>query len=241
MTGREKGSLLPAAGIVTEIKAQKRHPTRVSIFIDGEFAFGVAAELCLKYNISTGELLDEQRIRRLLLDEELKTAENKAWRLLSGRAHSRRELEEKLRRYDFAEAVIAAVLQKLTDSGYLDDVQFARDFTRSRLQTRPMGKAQMRWELQQKGVPEALCEQVIEEYFHDDTVEIELAHQLYAKKKKQLRGQPPRKAREKMIRALLSRGFSRETIQAILDEDPDGLFKPAEEEHGFTDERNPLP
>ena len=240
MRGRDKNSDLPAAGRVTDIKTQKRYPSRVSVFIDGEFAFGLSAELCVQYGIRIGEDVDDERLRRILLDEEYKLAENKAWQLLSGRAHSRRELEHKLRRYEFADALIARVLDKLSAAGYLNDLQVARDYVRSRLQVRPMGRKLLLRELQQKGIPDELCEKVLSESFAEESVERELAMQLYAKKKKQLRGQPAHKAREKMARALVARGFSREAIRAVIEDDPDGLFDTTEE-HGFTDEHNSLP
>jgi regulatory protein len=41
-------------GVVTAVRAQKRDPERVAVFIDGEFAFGLAADIAIREGLRKG-------------------------------------------------------------------------------------------------------------------------------------------------------------------------------------------
>ena len=56
---------------------------------------------------------------------DLAAAKQKAYRLLSLRPHSEKELEKKLREKGFPAVVIKEALEKLHDLKYLNDASFA--------------------------------------------------------------------------------------------------------------------
>ena len=39
---------------VTALEPQKRHPNRRSVFVDGEYAFGLDEETCVKMKLAAG-------------------------------------------------------------------------------------------------------------------------------------------------------------------------------------------
>ena len=53
-------------GTVTSIEMQKHAATRYSIFLDGEFAFGIGRDLLLESGIARGEHLDRERLDAIL-------------------------------------------------------------------------------------------------------------------------------------------------------------------------------
>jgi len=86
-----------------------------------------------------------------------------ALRALGGREHSTGELRDKLRRRGDA-ADVEAVLQKLRESGYLDDRRFATGYAAARLENN-LGKMRVVRDLRQRRVAPELAEQIAEQTY----------------------------------------------------------------------------
>jgi regulatory protein len=73
-------------------------------------------------------------------------------RLLTARARTRAELEDRLAKRGYPEAVTARVLDRLADVGLIDDADFAEQWVRSRRLHAGKGKRALAAELRTKGV-----------------------------------------------------------------------------------------
>src|ERR1700759_695471 len=73
-------------------------------------------------------------------------------RLLTARARSRAELAGQLTKRGYPDDVSARVLDRLTEVGLLDDVDFAEQWVHSRLANAGKGKRALAAELHTKGV-----------------------------------------------------------------------------------------
>src|SRR5512138_1206235 len=89
------------------------------------------------------------------------SAQKKAYRLLALRGHSEAELRDKLRKGGFSDAVIAPVLLRCRELGYLDDGKFARQRARELAVNRLLGDRRIALDLRGKGIPEELCREAI--------------------------------------------------------------------------------
>ncbi len=94
-----------------------------------------------------------------------------AVRLLGVRAHSAVELGRKLGRRGFDEHTVGSVLTRLTEQGYLDDSEFARQLVSHR--SRGRGGAAIAAELASKGVGRSVAQAAVARL--DPEVEIEAA------------------------------------------------------------------
>jgi len=134
------------------------------------------------------------------------TLRRAAMDLLARREHSRAELLDKLQR-KFPENVeaFAQVLDQLALDGLLDDERFTEAYIRYR-RTRGVGPLLIRQELRQKGIDGATLESALD-LQSDDWHE-----SLLALMDKKTHGTvPPKsdvKARQKLYRALLAKGYS---------------------------------
>lgn len=79
--------------------AEPHGKSLVALFIDGEKAADLDAEIYLKSGLHLGDDLDEEQLHELLLASDTRRAEQKAMNLLSFRAHSEKELARKLGRF----------------------------------------------------------------------------------------------------------------------------------------------
>ncbi len=133
-------------------------------------------------------------------------AEKKAYRLLTLRAHSEQELRGKLRQGGFPELVIAGVLEKCRELGYLDDGAFARQRARDLSVNRLLGDRRIALDLREKGIPEELSRQAIAE-IREEISEEEAVDRLLRKKMRGRATGDDERETARMARRLLGNGF----------------------------------
>jgi regulatory protein len=157
---------------------------------------------------------------------DLHQALQKAYRLLSLRAHSAREIEKKLRERGFPAAVVKEALEKLHDLKYLDDHSFASQWVRNLAANKLWGNRKIIASLQEKGVAAHLIGEAIEEIRQEIPEEEAVA--LFIKKKitgKKINLQDIREKR-RIMQNLLARGFPAGLILIKLGKIPE------EDSHG---------
>lgn len=152
---------------------------------------------------------------RLSKEEQKKQAKEKAFKLLSIRARSERELKDKLKARGFESVIIEEVISDCKRLNLLDDRKFALSWIEGRLSSKPAGKIVFRQELFKKGIKKDLIEEVISESFQD-LDETELARKLLERKKKSLKNLEETKAKKRMTDFLLRRGFSYDVINEVI-------------------------
>ncbi len=134
-------------------------------------------------------------------------AEKKAFRLLTLRAHSEKELAAKLHERGFAEDVVAGVLEKCRELGYLNDGEFARQRARELAVNRLLGDRRIVLDLREKGIPEVLSRQAIAEVRAEIGEEKAIEINLHGKGRAKALDAMDEKKKARLIRNLLGKGF----------------------------------
>jgi regulatory protein len=111
------------------------------------------------------------------------------------------------------EAVIAAVVARLHEYGYLDDAAFAETYARLRQENEKLGQRRVRQDLQQKGVNKELIAETLEARY-GQTNEEALARQHLERKR--IRKPENEKETARVMRRLVTAGFSTGVIYKIL-------------------------
>jgi regulatory protein len=89
-------------------------------------------------------------------------------RILGYRPRTRKEVVDRLERRFSSDAAQQAV-ERLEQSGYLDDADFARSWRRSREADRPRSASLIRRELEQRGVSREVAEEAVADLDEDDS------------------------------------------------------------------------
>ena len=199
--------------IITKIEAQKRNPKRRSVFIDGEFAFGLDEEVLYKSGLKKGESLTQQRIEEITEEERKKEAKDIALKFLSFRRRTEKQVREKLKKKEFDERTIDTTIDKLKEFDLINDLEFAFSWVKDRLAYKPRGKKLLRQELWKKGIRKDIIEQVTEELCQDEDKK---ALELVEKTRKRYKNLEPKVAKRRMFNLLLRRGFSYEISRQAL-------------------------
>lgn len=147
--------------------------------------------------------------------QTLQRAKQQAYRLLTYRSQTSSELSERLQQRGYTTTIVAEVLRQLAADGYIDDRRVALDWARYRLQAKPLGRRRLAWELQRRGIPSELLEEVLREVY-SEVDEAMLAEQAARKRlgSKELPLSP--RERQRFTRYLMSLGFEGGTITATL-------------------------
>jgi regulatory protein len=148
-------------------------------------------------------------------DKEHTRAKNAAYRLLTYRPRSRAEIEAKLRDKEFNDAIIGAVLADLARFGYVNDLQFARDWTRSRIRLQGFGRRRIGQELRNKGIDRETIREVFAEVFSEET-ESETARRVVEKRLNTMKSLDRETRRRRLAGFLERKGFSFEIIRTVL-------------------------
>jgi regulatory protein len=139
------------AGTVTAVEFQKRSRSdRVNVRIDGAFAFSLGASEGLR--LTTGEALDEARVRELMERDVIERAYQRAARFLAARPRSTLEVRRRLRLAGIQDEPAQQAIERLQREGHLDDAEFASYWVGQRQAFRPRGPRGLRSELRAKGV-----------------------------------------------------------------------------------------
>ena len=203
---------------ITSLPPQKHDPDRLSVFVDGEFRMGVAAEVALAANLRVGDEVDEARLLELERRDRTWQAREAALRLLAVRPRSAVELARRLRMKGYGAEVAEEVIGRLRELGLMDDAVFAGMLARDRVRLRPQGSRRLANELRQKGVDEETARTAIRETMEgEETDERELARRAAARWKPRP-GEEPGRARRRLHGFLARRGFDGDVIREVMDE-----------------------
>lgn len=187
---------------ITAIKAQKRNRQRVSIYLDGEYAFGLSRFVAGW--LEPGRKLTEAEIVKLQEEDTYEIAFQKALQFINYRPRSVSETRRRLSEKGFEEEVIETTVNRLVEKHLLNDLQFARLWIENRNTFRPRSNSLLAYELRLKGVSDDLIAQALESFGGDQT---ELAYQTGIKKAKQCQDENRLDFLKKVGGYLSRRGF----------------------------------
>lgn len=200
-------------GFITKIETLPRMKRRLVVYVDGERLGVIAAALAREKGLSEGAALSDQDWQQLM-EAEISPAFDLSLYYLGLRARTRHEMEAYLKRRQYAPQVIAAVMDKLKDYGFVDDGELSQRAVDS-LSRQRLGRRAIERKLRQRGVDKELVREALDAYRPED--ESENARQLAATLWERYREAEPRKRWQKTTAALARRGFSWDSIQSAME------------------------
>ena len=197
------------AGTISSLQQQKNNPERVSVFIEGEFAFGVSLDTAVR--LAKGQFLSDADIAILQTDDEHDRAYQSALHYLGSRPRSTTEVQRNLHEKGFDDEAVAAAIARLIEHHYLDDEEFARYWLDNRSRFRPRSAKAIRYELRQKGVDSDAIDSALEGMDEDDA-----AWDAAASKLDRWRNLPEDEFERKLSGFLARRGFGFSTVRRTV-------------------------
>jgi len=194
---------------ITALRVQKKNPNRVNIYLDGEFAFGVARITAAW--LKNGDELSDEKIAKLLAEDSREWAYQQAMLFLSYRARSEKEIRQNLRKYETPEEVIEETLERLRTAGLANDNEFAQTWVENRSTFHPRSRRALAMELRQKGLDDETVHSAV-----SGVDENALAYAAALKRLGRLKGLEWNDFRKKLSEFLARRGFPYSVIAPVV-------------------------
>lgn len=204
---------------ITKITVQKKNKSRFNVFIDRgngeEFGFAIHEEVYIKSGIRKGMELTNEEMEEMKLEDQFQKGLSQAMNFLSYRMRSAEEIRAYLLKKEIEPSTIKAIIQRLEENGYVNDLEFAKMFIRSKITTTKKGPLALKQELKKKGVSDSLIEQAIETYSVEE--QVEEATKLATKKAKQDKKLSENARKQKVAQFLQQKGFPWGVVEQAIE------------------------
>lgn len=206
--------------VVISLKRKKRTKDWYFIYLNDGREILSYIDFIIKFKIKTGKQLTQEQINEIKSSSELIFAKEIAYKFLSSRPRTQKEVEERLRRKGVDENIISRVIEEIKNYGFINDLEYARSFVFDRVRSKTLGKSALKHALLAKGISNEVIEQVLSE--RDNAVdEFEIAFALANQKLKQIKSSKKKKKdkneqKKKIYEFLARRGFDWDVINSVI-------------------------
>ncbi len=189
--------------LITALQAQTKNHNRISVFLDGQFAFGLSRIVAAWLQV--GQSLSDEKIASLIAEDEREIAYQRALKFIAVRERSSLELRRQLTKYKTPPQLINETLTRLKNNRLVNDENFAQTWIENRTEFKPRSRRALSIELHQKGISGEIINQTLE--YVDDS---EMVYQAALKQARKLSNLDWLVFRKKMLGFLARRGFNYE-------------------------------
>jgi regulatory protein len=202
-------------GRITSITRQKGDKARASIFLEGEFAFGVEEQTVEEFRLRKGDHIDNELYGKLIDFDFWIGAKRIALRYVNHHARSEKEVRTRLDREEIPSAIIQRVIDFLKSYNMLDDVAYAKSFVNDKLLRKQVSSRDIEHELQRRGISKTIILNTLESLNAEESDETR-AMKAAEKRWPRLLKEEPDARRRKLYTFLGARGFSPDIIKTIF-------------------------
>lgn len=194
---------------ITKVAPAVKTPGRYNIFVDDKYSFSLDELQLVQTGLHRGLEIDEERLEQLKNESNYGKEYIRALDLISRRPRSVKELRDYGRRKGWTPENTERVIQRLQDKGYQSDEAFAKMFATARLNAGRYSRRRIEQDLRGKGITSATINKVLDEL---DPSDLPAIQKLIAKRASRYDDE------SKLIRYLLSKGFSYDDVKKALAE-----------------------
>lgn len=194
---------------ITALEVQRKNPNRVNIYLDGEFAFGLARITAAWLKV--GDILTDEKITALQNEDARERALQQALLFLSYRARSEKEIRQNLKKHEYPEDAIEYTMTRLRENRLANDNEFAQAWVENRNTFHPRSRRALTMELRQKGLDEETVKNAVA-----DIDENALAYETARKRAPRLKSLEWSEFRKKLSEYLARRGFPYSVVSSTV-------------------------
>lgn len=196
---------------VTKIEAVTK--TKYKVYIDGQPAFVLYKGELSRYQLKEECMISQEDYDEICTKVLLKRAKLRAMHLLNAMGRTEYQLRQKLKQGGYPDSAIDGALDYVKSFGYVNDLNYARNFVDSRKDKKSRREIYM--QMCGKGLEEAVITQALEECYGQDSPK-EAIEKLMRK-----RHYDPDTAaveeKQKFMAYLMRRGFSYDDVRRATD------------------------
>lgn len=179
---------------------------KATIRTDEDVSIILTVDTLVEYGLFEGREVTDEELTEIIYYDMTQKAKELAFKFVSRRLRSQKEIEDYLRNKGYDEIVRGNVIEVLKRYDYINDEEYARAYMNDKMNINKLGKDRIRYELRYKGIDDEIINRVI---LANSNLEIENAVELL---RKSLPESPSYKEKGKAYRKLASKGYSPSVI-----------------------------
>ena len=174
------------------------------------------ADIIADHGICAGMELSREELRKIVYASNFRRAYQRALYLLDYRDYTYSEMHGKLIGSYKSEKLCLAVMERLTEHGFIDDERYAERMSEKLVSVKKFGLRRAKQELMRRGISRFTAEDALEAY--SESAQKNLACLLETKYARFLTDKSDRKAVEKVKNALVRYGYDFQDINRAVRE-----------------------
>ena len=201
---------------ITKIEIQKRNKERVNLFLDGEYAFSLSAELVYKEGLKTNDEIDSEKLKILAEHESLIRCKNSALRIIEKSYKTEKEVRDKLILKGYEDNSINKSIEFLKEYNFINDSNYTKAFISDKLKSQ--GSQKIKYTLIQKGISKDNIDEELSNLNKENEKNVALN---IAKKKLNIikkKENDNYKISGKLYRYLISKGYGYDVTNEVVKE-----------------------
>lgn len=199
--------------------AEPRRKGLTQLYLDGEPGPKVDTEVFVLSRLKPGDEVTQEELLELVERSDARRAREKALYLLEHRAHSKRELTDKIARTASSREAAQAAADHLEEIGLIDDRAYGESYARELFLRKRFGARRVRQELARKGIDREIIDQVLSQYQEDGGEEAMAGENIaLVLSKKYPLWREDEKVRRRAVAALQRLGYTYGQIQGVMGE-----------------------
>lgn len=193
---------------------EKKSKDMYTIFVDDEYWYILHYEIIVGEHLRVGTEVSGERLEEIKTIAERRKAKERAYYLLTYRAHSANELYKKLQR-SVRDEIAAETVSAMQEQGFIDDSAYAESFARQAICDKRWGGKKAYFELLKRGIDKQTAADAVkaakEETDIVENIKTIIDRKYYHKLEDY-------KARQSVIAALLRQGYDFSDIKTAINE-----------------------
>ena len=195
--------------LITAIEPRRKGLS--ALYLDGEFAVSLDTQTLLENRFDVGREVSDGELKDIIEKSGERRAKEKALWLISYRDHTKKELQDKLRRTCDAQSAEKAA-DRMEELGLVNDEQYAQRYARRLLLEKRLTRRAALFEMTRKGIDKQTAEEAL------GAVDVDYRDNIRAVIEKKYRSIGDEKTKRRAVAALQRLGYGWDDIRAVLEE-----------------------
>lgn len=162
---------------------------------------------------AVGSVLSDEEIVRLDLMDQYFRGKDKALRLISKRMRTREQVARSLEKLNLEQSIHDGILGELEETGLINDLRFAREYVKVKMDVRRLGPFRLRHDLIRLGVRKTIVDKVLAESF-DPSIQEGMAREMAVRRAGD--GPVDEKTARRIADHLRRKGFDFEIVNRVV-------------------------
>ena len=195
--------------LITAIEPRRKGLS--ALYLDGEFAVSLDTQTLLENRFDVGREVSDGELKDIIEKSGERRAKEKALWLISYRDHTKKELQDKLRRTCDAQSAEKAA-DRMEELGLVNDEQYAQRYARRLLLEKRLTRRAALFEMTRKGIDKQTAEEAL------GAVDVDYRDNIRAVIEKKYRSIGDEETKRRAVAALQRLGYGWDDIRAVLEE-----------------------